>query len=540
MEDAVARRPGVWAGLLDRLWRILAWSPLIVILLIWVAVVLVLSANIPQAPLHSEDPIVRSQWLAHFPIGVRPMVEQLQTLGIFNLLDSVWLRLPLALLLAHTLVMLADLGPAICYRVRWSLYAPCAGSDAGLPQVGRGRALRSWLVRCAGRLRPDRPFDESSRPGTGQPGEQAREEFQPRWPGEVRSLGKSFQLDRDWPELVEQPGQQLIARLQKAGYRILSLPETDTSGQNHEDFFAWRWRWSWLGLAGIYLGLGLASIGLILESWLGQVQEVNLVPDSPVPLPVASAPNLVLDEVMAIGEDPLGPVTGVASMRVLTGVGESRPLTLRLHNSRLLRGMWLTLTGLRGMAEVTAVDAETGENVLLQPFSPRTPAQERVRLILTGDPERRFVGVPSQNVTLRVDYQADAEYPHSTGKVKGEEWFLGPTFSLSFFRGAEAQPSQSVSLDSGDEVTFERVRYRVAFEYDAMLRTNSSLWWVVIAVGWGITALSFILLTVAPPVYVRGSLEAVGQGSRITLTGDVLGNDEQLRRELRAIVIPDA
>ena len=107
MNDAATPLATDLVGLLDRLWRLLAGPRLTVILLVWVAVVLALSALVPQAPPGIEDPTVRSQWLADVPISARPTVERLQPFGVFNLLDSIWLRLPLALLLAHTLVTLA-------------------------------------------------------------------------------------------------------------------------------------------------------------------------------------------------------------------------------------------------------------------------------------------------------------------------------------------------------------------------------------------------------------------------------------------------
>jgi hypothetical protein len=541
MNDVAARRTTDWARLLDRLWRILAWPRLTLILLVWVAVILMLSAVIPQAPPHIEDPVVRSQWLSHAPISARPVIERLQAFAVFNLLDSVWLRLPLVLLLAHALVMLANWSPAIWYRVRWLWDLSSGEPIVSIPRARWGRTLRSWLARLRGGLRSDeQPFDGASRPSSGEQGERIRQEIENQSPGEVSSLGRSFRLDRYWSEPAERVTQQLICLLEEAGYRVLYPQGRCTSGQDGEGFIAWRWRWSWLGLAGIYLGLGLASAGLILAGWLGQVQEANLGPDNPMPLPAVGTPNLVLDDVTVTGDDPLRPATGLASVRILTGVGQSQQLTLRLHGSRLFQGMWLTMTSLRPVAEVTAVNVETGENVLLQPFSPRAPAQERVRLPLTGDPEMRFVGIPSQNLTLRVDYQADAEYPGGSRRVGVEDRHPGPAFFLSFFRGAEVSPSQSESLDNGDEVTFDGVRYRVAFNYDAVLRANGALWWVAVAIGWGMTALSLILLVVVPPVYVQGNVEATQKGIRATLTGDALGNEEWLHRELRAIITPHA
>jgi len=54
-----------------------------------------------------------------------------------------------------------------------------------------------------------------------------------------------------------------------------------------------------------------------------------------------------------------------------------------------------------------------------------------------------------------------------------------------------------------------------------------------------LTALSFIALTVMPPVYVQGDVEPVGKGSRIALTVDVLGDEQRSQGELRALITPD-
>jgi hypothetical protein len=150
-----------------------------------------------------------------------------------------------------------------------------------------------------------------------------------------------------------------------------------------------------------------------------------------------------------------------------------------------------------------------------------------------GDPETRFVGVPSRNVTLHVNYAGGAP------EGQGQATHPGEAFSLSFFRGAEATPTYLASLHSGDTVTFDGVGYRVVFDYDAGVRLNSRLWWVAVAVGWGMTALSLAMLIVAPPVYAQAGLLATAEGSRVRLTVDVLGDEQRRHRELRALVAPE-
>jgi hypothetical protein len=483
VNDEAAPQATALVGLVDRLWRLLAWPRLTLILLVWAAVVLALSIVVPQAPPRVEDPIVRSQWLAEFPVGAWPAVERLQSLGIFNLRDSIWLRLPVSLLLAHALVMLAALGPTMWHRLRWSSH-------------------------------------------------------------EFSTLGKPLQLEQDLPVPAELASQQLISRLEGAGYRTSSLQAPRTLDPNLKEFTAWRWRWSWLGLAALYLGLGLTSLGLILEGWLGQVQDVNLGPDNPVPLPATGAPNMVLEEVRTLADNPLRPTTGVVLMRLSTGGGESQYLAPKLHNSYLVRGVWLTVAALEPMAEASATNSQTGETVLLQPFSPRIPPQERVRIPATGDPETRFIGVPSKNVTLRVDYQPGERRLLGTrlllagDKPQSEDQRPSSMFSISFFRGAESTPSRSASVPSGGEVTFDGVNYLVTFEYNAALRVNRTFWWILIAVGWGMVAPGIILLAITPPIYVQGSVVTAGKGSQLTLRVDLLG-DEQRSQELRAIIKPD-
>jgi hypothetical protein len=436
----------------------LASPRLTIVLLVWMAAVLALSAMIPQAPSQVEDTIIRSQWLAHVPIGVRPVVERLEAFGLFRILSSWWLRAPLAAAFAHTLVMLAE----------W--------------------ALPAWR-RLQG------------------------------LPDEANSLGRSFKLRRTWPETAEPVCRGITDRLAAAGYTV-------QPGSDGMDFVAWRRRWSWLAPVGLYLGLGLAALGLILSNWVGQVQEVSLEPGDLVTLSAPGAPSLVLDGVTVAGDNPSKPGAGLARLHLVSGVGESQPVVAQLHGSHFLRGAWLTLAELSPVVEVTALDAESEREVLLQAFSPRTPPRERVRLALSSDPEARFVGVPERNLTLHVNYQ----------DARGQ---TPPTVSLSFFRGADASSSQLATLADGDEITFEGVRYAVTFDYNAVLRLNGGLWWLAVAAGGLIATFSLLVLAIVPPVYLQGKLEEAGEGCSLTLKSDIWGDDLRRQRELRVAVATD-
>ena len=471
MDDSVTQQTAGWTGLLDRLWRTGASPRFTVVLFVWLVLVLTLSLVVPQAPPHLEDPLVRSQWLASVPMSARPVVERLQTLGLFDLLASGWLRLPLALMLAHALVMLAHLGPAT-----WQ-----------------------WVIRPS--------FADN-----------ATQTLQ------FNTLGRWPPFQQDWPEPVEHVGQHLAHRLEKLGCRVLWASD-------RQNFVAWRWRWSWLALMGAYLGLGLSALGVILAGWLGQVQEITLEPDTPTRLSISGAPSLVLDRVTAPGRDPLQPTRGLASLQLVAEVGESRRLTLPLHHSRWLRGSWLTLVALKPVVEVTALDTDTGQPVLLQPFSAHAPQQERVRLPLTDRPEARFVGIPSENATLRVDYR-----PGIAGKPV-------PAFQLLLFQGAEASPSRTLSLPNGGGETVGGIHYRVILDYNPVLRVHSGLWWLMTTVGWGIAALSFVCLMVTPPLCVWGQVTPRGKsgkgGSQVTLMVEALGDRPRLRREMKSLVAPE-
>jgi hypothetical protein len=453
--------------LLDRLWCVMSTMRLTAVLLVWLAAVIVLGVLIPQSPYHMDAPLARSQWLSSIPRQAWPLVEWLQPLGVFNLLNTAWLWLPMALLFAHALVVMAAWVPTAWRRAITPLSEPA-------------------------RARAEMPIP-----------------------------GRSFRLTilRDEPGMCT--GQPIIEHLKQIGYGVLA-------DEDVQRFTAWRWRWGWLVLVCVYAGLALTALGLILQGGLGQTHEINLEPGNVTPLPGMATINLVLDDVTAVGGNPLNPAVVSATLRTFTELGGVQSFTLGIHRSRLLHGMWLTMLDARPVVVVAVTDTQSGESLLLQPFVARAAPQERVRLPLAESPDARFAGVPSRNVTLRVDY------PVASGQL------AATPFSVSFFRGVETDPSFTASLKDGEETTFDGARYRVSLDYDIHTRMHVGLWWLVVAVGGAIVVLCSCLLTARQPVWVRAYAETGTKGCQVTLVVDTLADERMLRLQLQALATPDA
>lgn len=118
------QRSDTLSRLLDGIWRVMASPRLTLVLLLWLGCVVAFSLLIPQTAYQLEDPLQRSRWLAGVPREMWPVMEGLQPWGLFQLLSSVWLRLPLALLLAHSAVMLTACAPAAWQRTFGCVTSP--------------------------------------------------------------------------------------------------------------------------------------------------------------------------------------------------------------------------------------------------------------------------------------------------------------------------------------------------------------------------------------------------------------------------------
>ena len=466
--DQLTTRPSTRVvRVLDGLWRAVASPRALYFLLVWLSCVVGLSLIVPQSPHGIEDPLVRSQWLANLPREMWLPVERMEPLGVFRLFTSVWLRLPLSLLLAHALVVLAARTPSIWQRI----------VDPG------GSLTRPWE--------------------------------------ETHLLGKSFRREGPCPETSAELCQLISGRLVSTGHCVLVDPGAHS-------LVAWRGRWGWLAPVSIYAGLVLLAMGLMLQSWLGQVHELNLQPGSAVAVPGRTSSSLVLDGTAAAGGDPAAADMSRVAVGVVTDKGGGQSFSLNLGHSDLVQGMWLTILDVQSVVEVTAVDAQTEAHVLLQPFVAQVTPKQRVRLTLTEDPETHFAGVPSRNVTLRVD--------HPTGDNRLP---LPLPLAVSFFRGVEATPSFVATLAEGGETTFDGVRYRTVLSHDARVRIHVGLWWGLAAAGWATVGVGCCLLAAGRPVWVRVQLMSAVRGCRALALVDAPADDSEAGKQMRELIVSD-
>ncbi len=202
----------VWA------WNYLSNPGLIIGLIAALAAVTVLGLVVPQQlPGHADAAV----WISRLPAVIRPWGQPLYFLGLAHIFSAWWFWLPVALLLLHSLVMLANLLPGVHPRLRLTPSAPPL----------------TWQHPLARRIehvvRLSRPPDE--------------------W---LLSLQKS-----------------LLA----AGF-TLNQP---AAGEENRLTGAVRHRWGWLDWPAIYAGLVLLVVGLLISHTFLTHNWVTLFPDQP-------------------------------------------------------------------------------------------------------------------------------------------------------------------------------------------------------------------------------------------------------------------
>ena len=124
--------------------------------------------------------------------------------------------------------------------------------------------------------------------------------------------------------------------------------------------------------------------------------------------------------------------------------------------------------------------------------------------------DARFTGVPSRNVTLRVD-QIQSDLNRASN----------PDFSVEFFRGIEAEAVETVTMQSDSETIFDGVRYRVLLDHDARVRIRPGPWWALILAGLIVTLFSLGLMVVLSPMLIHGQLRSRGTSTLSALVVEI-------------------
>jgi len=352
-EDRAQARLPEAPDLLGFLWRTLNNSHFTLVLLIWLSAIIGLSYIIPQPPYSLDDPLAYSQWVASIPQFLWPLVEDLRAFGLFQLRTSAWLRLPLALLLIHALVMLYRGVPVAWKRTRMHHVSPGLINDAYEVPPALGRQLGLALGRTEA-------------------------------PGQV------------FRRVMEQLAQQ--------GFNVFSV-ERAYAG------LAWRWHASWWAFCSVYAGLAFLAVGLLLHSWLAQASVLTLQPGQSVSAPARKPLTLQMEAADIVG-NPIDPREGVVRLRIEGVSHTSKEVALPLHTGQIVEGMWWTVVNIVPMVKVTASDAHSGEELRLWSFAPAASAQyPYARLSLLGEGNTSFASLPTQNITLRVGRATSQDAP---------------------------------------------------------------------------------------------------------------------------------
>lgn len=328
------------------------------------------------------------------------------------------------------------------------------------------------------------------------------------------ALGRPLGLAVWCAETPEQVFLRAIQQLAQDGYTV-------RSDQRAWVGLAWRWHMGWWALCSIYAGLALLAAGLLLHSWLSRTYTLILQPGQTTSVPGLTAPALQLEDTHVTG-DPLDPSEGVAQVRIADAASDGEVITLPLRTGRMIEGMWWTVVDIMPIVEVTARDAYNGKELELWPFVPAARAQPRARLSLSSEGNASFASLPAQNVTLGVGRVSDQDAPSGH-------------FTLSFFHGVETTPAQITTLGDGDETIFEGVRYHVSLSYDAQLRIQQSLWWVLAALGWLGVAVGGVFLALRRPIWLVVQVEDKTEGCHIIIWADTLAPHSPSLKRLRTL-----
>jgi cytochrome c biogenesis protein ResB len=333
------------AYILDLLWRLFSSRWLMLLLLSVLLCAIALGLIFPQTPEGlREGSSEQTQWLAGIRARYLRWADPLQSLGLFSIRDSFWLRAPLALL---------AVGLAVCgaehLGILWrSNRLARDGEVSPLPRVSQS----SSLIRA----------------------------------GDPESTIQRVQ------ELLQGLGYRVRGqRMQAVTYLIV-------------DRFAWT-RW---GTVFAHAGALLLVIGLMVGARVAwSEQDIALVPGQAYPVQHAESISIRLDEFKPRQDSGPGAGDYTAAVTIVENDRDVKAGVVVPGEPLWYKGMSVYLSGQGPLIYVSAQNAQ-GQPLPLQALAPSGRVMEEVVLQFSDQDNEGYVAVPERNLVLRLVLQPTA------------------------------------------------------------------------------------------------------------------------------------
>jgi cytochrome c biogenesis protein ResB len=332
--------------ILDLAWRFLSARRLTIALLIVVALALACGAVLPQMPGElAVGSAEHARWYASIQAQYLQWADPLASLGLFSIRDSLWLRIPLALLLVNLVVCIAQRSGSLLRERR-----------LGPQELGRflppHLEMHSFLF-------------------AGDP---------------LSALDRSRQF------------------LETGGYRVRAQEDDGDVHLAAERFHAARWS---IPLA--HAGLMLIVLGTMIGSRLSwQEQGIALGPGQEYQIQHVGSTAVRLEDFTAELYPDGKPRAYRADVALLengsvVSTGVLAPGTPLWH-----RGMSFHQLSHGPLVSIKAVDKD-GLPITLQTLAPSSMAVEEASLQLSEDQREGYIAVPDRNLVLRAAFQPAPE-----------------------------------------------------------------------------------------------------------------------------------
>jgi cytochrome c biogenesis protein ResB len=353
------------AYVVDLLWRLFSSRWLVLVVLSVLLCAIALALIFPQMPQGlREGSSEQTQWLANIRARYLRWADPLQSLGLFSIRDTFWLRAPLALL---------AVGLAVC----------------GVEHLGNLR--RSNRLAREGEVSPFPRVSQSS------------------------SLIRAGD-----PEPTIQRVQEL---LQGLGYRVRAQRK-QAATYLIGDRFAWA-RW---GTVFAHAGALLLVIGLIVGARVAWSEpDIALVPGQAYAVRHSESISVRLDEFRPPHDSGPGGGDYTAAVAIVENDQDVTTGIVVPGAPLWYRGMFVYLSGQGPLIYVSAQDTQ-GQPLPLQALAPSGRVMEEVVLQFSDQDNEGYVAVPERNLVLRLVLQpTEAKNPQLPPSFLWEAYQAGST-----------------------------------------------------------------------------------------------------------------